>query len=137
MLIRKLTSNDFEEFLKLINDFRNTIFTEIEFKKNLKNVNKNSDIWVIDFDNKLIATATIIYEQKFIYNLTKLAHIEDVCVKKEFRGKGYGKILINKLKEEANVSKCYKITLDCNESNMEFYKKCGFDIRGVQMSCLL
>lgn len=28
----------------------------------------------------------------------------------------------------------YKVTLVCNENNVEFYKKCNLEKRGVQMS---
>ena len=50
--------------------------------------------WLLDSNNKLIATGTIIYETKFIFNICKLAHIEDVCVKMEHRDQGLGKYML-------------------------------------------
>ncbi len=134
--IRELKYSDYNNYLELINDFRETYFTEEDFINILDNLH-NIKIYVIEKDSKLVASATLNIEQKFIHNCGKLAHVEDVCVKKEFRNSGYGKIIINKLIEEAKNMKCYKITLYCSENNSNFYKKYGFEITGHQMSQLL
>ena len=63
-LFRKLTEDDYEKYLKLINDFRETNFSKEAFVSILNKINNNSNIWVIVIDNKLIATGTIIYEYK-------------------------------------------------------------------------
>lgn len=139
IVARELNVNDYEQFLRLINDFRQTNFTEEQFKEILKNFEKDqtTKIFVIEKDSNLIATATLIIEQKFIYNLSKLAHIEDVCVKKEMRKQGYGKLIINKIIDEAKKIGCYKITLDCSNENISFYKLSNFEVRGNQMSQLI
>ena len=97
----------------------------------------SSDIWTVEHNSELIGTATIIYERKFIFNRCILAHIEDVCVKESYRRKGIGRLLIQKLMDEAKEKKCYKITLDCASHNIPFYTACGLDTRGTQMTCLL
>lgn len=137
LIIRELNELDYKNFYELINDFRDTEFTEDEFKDTLHKINRTSKIYVIELNSKLIATGTLILEQKFIFNRCILGHIEDVCVKKEYRANGYGKLIVSKLIEEAKHYKCYKITLDCSESNTFFYSKNGFEARGVQMSQLL
>lgn len=137
MLYRKLKEDDYKNYLELINDFRDTNYSEQEFIDNFNKIIKYSDIWLIEEDNKLICTATIIYEIKFIFNICKSAHIEDVCTKKEFRGLGYGKKLIKFLINEATLNNCYKINLVCNNNTSYFYKKSGFEERGVHMSLLL
>ena len=68
-IIRKLTEDDYIEYLDLINEFRPSKFTEDQFKNTLKVINLNSDIFVIELNTKLIATATIIFEHKFIHNI--------------------------------------------------------------------
>ena len=135
--IRTLTPDDYTQFLALICDFRETTFTETEFVNTLEEIKKSSDIFVLEQEGKLIATGTVIYEHKFIFNLATLAHIEDVCVKKEFRRMGYGKLIVRHLVAQAKQRGCYKITLDCNNSNVDFYKSCDFEVRGNQMSQLL
>ncbi len=137
IIIRTLDINDYKKYFNLINDFRETNFSEEDFKNVITNKCTNMFIYVIEENNELIATGTLIIEQKFIFNCAKLAHIEDICVKKEFRRKGYGKIIVNKLIEEAKKLNCYKITLTCSEYNSDFYKVSGFEVRGVQMSQLL
>lgn len=136
MNIRKLEKNDYNSFMTLINDFRITKFNIDEFNTVLNKIQNNSEIWVIDINNELIATGTIIYEYKFIFNLCTLAHIEDVCVKKEHRNKGLGKKLIKHMIIEAKNKNCYKVILDCSDKNCNFYESCGFEKRGIQMSLL-
>jgi glucosamine-phosphate N-acetyltransferase len=137
IIVRKIKLNDYNSFLKLINDFRETNFTIEQFENTLHTINNNSDIIVLEYNNELIGTGTIIYEYKFIFNISCLAHIEDVCIKKEYRNKGLGIFLINELIKFAELKKCYKITLDCSDLNIGFYKKCKFEKRGNQMSMLL
>lgn len=134
IILRKLTENDYVEFYPLINDFRQTQFTENDFKNILQYIQNFGEIWVAEYNGKLIATGTVIFEKKFIFNMATLAHIEDVCVKKEYRRMGLGKKIILKLNERAKEMKCYKVTLDCSDENMEFYKACGFSKRGNQMA---
>jgi glucosamine-phosphate N-acetyltransferase len=136
-IIRKLTENDYIEYLELINEFRPSQFTEDQFKNTLKIINLNSDIFVIELNTKLIATATIIFEHKFIHNISKYSQIEDVCVKAEFRKNGYGKILINYLIEVSKNNNCKKINLVCNNDIIKFYESCNFDEKGIQMSYLI
>ena len=136
-IVREIHSSDYNQYIKLINDFRETTFTENEFINNLNYLKLYSTIYVIEHNSNLIATGTLIIEQKLIFNCAKLGHIEDVCVKKEYRRRGFGKEIVNKLIEEAKKRNCYKITLTCSESNLDFYKSTGFEQRGYQMSQLL
>ena len=59
--------------------------------------------------------------------------IENVAVRKEFRGNGFGgevvKELISLAKENSGKyfpTPCYKIDLSCSEKNLGFYEKLGF-----------
>lgn len=134
MKIRKLEISDYAKFLPLIRDFRETEFTEDEFVKQLTQINHFGDIWVVEADDgSLIATGTILYEPKFIYNLSTLAHIEDVCVKREHRRGGIGKMLVKHMAAAAKEKNCYKVTLDCADHNVPFYEACGLQRRGNQM----
>ena len=135
MPIRKLTANDYEKFFPLINEFRETSFSEKEFKYTLLDMNSlTHHIWVLEENDEFIAAGTIIFEKKFIYNLSTLAHIEDIIIKESHRKKGYGKQMVKHLLHIAKEhSSCYKVTLDCNDSNVGFYEACGLEKRGNQM----
>jgi glucosamine-phosphate N-acetyltransferase len=133
--IRKLNENDYEQYYNLINMFRPTTFTIDDYLKTLKLIKEhNSDIWVIDLNGVLVGTATILYEYKFIHNISKIAHIEDVCINTNYRGKGYGKKLLNYLINEAKNNNCYKVTLYCNDELEEFYNTSSLEKKGIQMA---
>ncbi len=131
--IRKINYSDYENFLNLLNDFRSTLFTKEQFVSILDLITQNSDIWVIELDSVLVSTATILYENKFIHNISKVAHIEDVCTKKEYRGRGLGKILINHLINESIKNSCYKVSLVCVQDVKNFYSSCDFEDKGIHM----
>jgi glucosamine-phosphate N-acetyltransferase len=138
MNIRQLTYDDYSAFLLLINTFRPTSFTKENFNTILSEILKSGQVWVIeDTDGALIATATIIYEHKFLWNTSIYAHIEDVCVHTEKRRTGIGKMLIKHLLQEAKRRQCYKVTLNCSQENIPFYMACGLSPRGTQMSELV
>ena len=133
MEIRKLNKNDYDQYLLLINDFKKTYFSKIIFDELFDIINSNSTIWVIEEDGKLIGTGTLLYEYKFIRDISKCAHIEDVCIKEGYRGKNYGTILLDHLITEAQNNNCYKIILDCNSELEKFYAKSGLIKSGIQM----
>ena len=132
MNFRILNINDYIQFKKLINDFRKTDFTEFSFKNFIEN-EKNINIYILEDNNNLLAAGTILFERKFIHNMSLYGHIEDIIVKKEHQKKGYGKILINKLIEVCKINQCYKILLDCSNELIPFYEKCGFKLNSNQM----
>ena len=133
-IIRKLYENDYTEYLELINNLRTTIFSKEDFLKILNAIKDNSDIWVIEKDKKLIACGTILYEHKFIHNICKLGHIEDVCVSNLYRNQNYGKILMNHLVKECLKNNCYKVSLYCDEKLEYFYKRVGFEKKNIEMN---
>ena len=140
IVCRELKKTDYEQYLNLINQFRETTFNCKEFKNALKRIKRNSEIWVVEFDGVLVASGTIISETKFIFNISRVAHIEDIIVHKEYRKKGFGKMILDKLKQRAKETGCYKFTLCCSDDYItgprNFYKKCGLELRGIQMSGL-
>ena len=130
---RTLQHGDYVSYLSLIRDFRETTFTKEQFLSTLDTIAKTSDIIVIEEGGELIACGTLLYETKLIHNISKVGHIEDVCIKKEHRGKKLGKQLIAYMVDLAKEKGCYKVTLYCEEGNVEFYKKCNFNCVGHQM----
>lgn len=132
--IRKLCSTDYPKYLSLIQEFRPTTFTQAEFDYVLGTITPHGAVWVLEAeDGTLLATATLLYEYKFIYNISRVAHVEDVCVSAAYRNTGYGRQLVAHLVEEARKQRCYKITLNCAHSVIGFYEACGFYRDGNQM----
>jgi len=135
-MIRKLEKEDYHKgFLDLINYFTQDpkSFTYDEFINIFKKIN-NSLTLVIEENNIIIATGKLIIEQKFHNNFAKMGHIEDVVVSEQCRGKGYGNLLMKKIIEIGKERGYYKMVLNCNSENIEYYKKLGFIKKGTEMS---
>lgn len=136
MIFRQLNIHDYNQFKILINEFRKTEFSLTEFKEILNN-EKYLGIYILEENNNLVGSGTILFEKKFIHNISLYGHIEDIIIKKEYRKKGLGKLLINNLVQVCKDRKCYKILLDCSIELINFYEKCGFKNNGNQMTIYL
>lgn len=97
-------------------------------------INQSNHIYWLLYNNEVIGTASMFIEQKAIHNFGKVAHIEDVVIREEYRGKHYGLFIINNLIDIAKNEKCYKIILDCDKEHEKFYEKCGFLNKGNFMA---
>jgi len=91
-------------------------------------ISKNSHqvVYVAIDNSKVIGSASILIEQKFIHDGGKVGHIEDVVVEKKFQGKGVGQKIVNALLEYAEKQGCYKTILDCTDDLVPFYENIGF-----------
>ena len=83
--------------------------------------------------DRIVATATLLLERKFLRGGAIAGHIEDVSVKTSHQGRGLGRVLIDTLTSLARKKSCYKVILDCEDRNVAFYEKCGYDRAGVEM----
>ncbi|KAI8052293.1 acyl-CoA N-acyltransferase [Syncephalis plumigaleata] len=68
----------------------------------------------------IVATGTLVIEQKFLRGCSSAGHIEDIVVDAQQRGTGFG-------------ARCYKVLLNCEEHNVGFYERCGLSLCSVQM----
>lgn len=84
--------------------------------------------------NRVLGSASVMIEPKFIRAGRPCAHIEDVVVDASLRGSGIGRQLIQRLVSFAKQKGCYKVILDCMNENVPFYHKCGFQSKGTQMA---
>jgi len=140
IIFRKIEKNDFYknyiyllQHLTIVNPEEITV---TQFNTFIENLCDNHSIYVLeDIDNHvIIGTITLLIEAKIIHNMGKVAHIEDVVVDPNYRGTNLGKKLVKNVTDIAREANCYKIILDCGEHNEEFYKKCEFQRKGLQMA---
>ncbi|KAJ2520492.1 Glucosamine-phosphate N-acetyltransferase-like protein [Coemansia sp. RSA 2049] len=82
----------------------------------------------------IVASGTLVVEQKFLRNCGRVGHIEDIVVAKGQQGKRFGFTVIKQLLEIATATGCYKSILDCSQENVSFYEKCGLENKGIQMA---
>jgi len=132
IVFRKLLVSDYNtNYLNLMNQL-STIdkenITLEDFNNFINSLDLNHEIYVLDDikNNKIVGSGTIIIENKIIHNFGKVAHIEDIVVDKDERGRGYGKIIIDHLVNIGHIRNCYKTILNCRGYNEDFYIKCGF-----------
>jgi len=84
--------------------------------------------------DKIIGVGSLVVERKFLRGLGKVGHIEDIAVDKQQQGKKVGLRIINALTYISEVTGCYKTILNCSQSNIPFYEKCGFEKKEVEMA---
>lgn len=133
------------QYLKLLGELSIVLDLSQElFETNLNRINSMGKIiigYVINLTDiqqfEFIGSGTIIIEPKIIRNGMNVAHIEDIVVSSNWRGKKISHIILNQLKEIADKSNCYKIILDCAENISYVYKSNGFEIKGLQMAIYL
>ena len=132
--MRVIYKSDFDkDYVELLEQL--TVVGEVTREQFNEFVEKNGkNIFVIEESNKIIATITLIIEEKLIHNCGKVLHIEDVVVDKLHRKNGTGKKLLEFATQHAKDNNCYKIILDCSEDVKKFYESVGFSCKNLQMS---
>lgn len=121
-------------------DLWNGFLTTLDSLRQTSNIEKNTAEKIYDkiednpdhiivvalIDEKVVGTATLLLEFKFIHNGGIVGHIEDVVVDKNYQGQKIGEKIIRYLLEVAKTKGCYKTILDCVEDVKPFYEKLGF-----------
>lgn len=131
--------DDFNQYCSLLQQLT-TInpdkISESQFRDRLNEIklNPNHKIFVAKLDNKIIGSITVLIELKFIHDLGKVSHIEDVVVDFQYRSLGVGRFLMDYAIQMSKEQGCYKIILDCAENNICFYQKLGFKVKDFHMS---
>lgn len=105
----------------------NVTANEDILKENLFGKRKYAEVIIAEFNRKPVGQAL------FFHNFSTFlgkpgVYLEDLYVKPEFRSKGIGKALLNKIVEVAKERKCGRIewvVLDWNKPAIDFYNKIG------------
>jgi phosphinothricin acetyltransferase len=128
MKIRELENADFRQVIEIWKkSFNNNFDKEI----NSTYLTDPSSITLVSVDSN---TVTGVASLHIIKKLTRtLGLIVDVAVNENYRGKGIGKKLVEKLIGIASEKSCDKTVLNSSEKNSEFYEKIGFEKNEIQM----
>jgi glucosamine-phosphate N-acetyltransferase len=130
-IFRNVATNDYNEYIKLIH----TDISKEKYDIFIDNVlGDYHQIIVLELESKLIATGTLLIEEKLTYGGCKMGHIENILVDDKYRGKGYGELLVKELLDKAKIMKCYRVDLNCNIELENFYKKNNFNASSISMS---
>ena len=93
-----------------------------------------AQVWVVEFEEKIIASVSLLLEQKVIHECGIVGHLEDVVVDRDYRKYGLGKFIIERIIKIARERGCYKLIGDCKSELLGFYEKNGFESKCVQRS---
>lgn len=89
----------------------------------------NTYLLVAEHESRIVSTCMLNIINNLTRNARPFAIIENVVTHMEYRGNGYGKLVINGAKEVAKEHNCYKIMLLTGRKNREvihFYESIGF-----------
>lgn len=133
LMVRKATPKDVDLLYEMINGLATYEKRPEDMTGSIKMLKywlfekKIATAVIAEIDNKPIGYA--IYYPMFASFATKMnAYIEDLFIKPEYRGKGFGKEFFHKLLEmikDEGYSKLEWSCLDWNTLSIEFYKKLG------------
>lgn len=123
MIIKELPKSELENAKKLYCD---------SFNKELKetNIKLNGTILGLYLDNTLIGIAQIDYINNYFEN-KKIAYINSLCIKKEYRHQGYGDQLLKACIQISQEKKADIINLTSNKNRVYahmLYQKNNFEI---------
>ena len=110
-----------------------------DFRTRLELIEEYNNIMVIvvEKDEMIIGTISLVFEPKFIRKLGVVCHVEDVVVDENHRNLKLGSKMVNVAKKIAKARNCYKIILDCNDNAKQFYEKNNFEAKSSGMALYL
>ena len=131
---RQLEKSDYNKnYLELLKQL--TTVGDISKEKYEMTFDKmGAQVWVVEFEAKIIASVSLLLEQKIIHECGIVGHLEDVVVDKDYRKYGLGKFIIERIIKIARERGCYKLIGDCKSELLGFYEKKGFESNCVQIS---
>nr|CAD2173199.1 unnamed protein product [Meloidogyne enterolobii] len=132
--IRELSEEDFDQgFLELLEQLTTTLpITRQQFIERLHQMRSQQPrcyhIFVIRkiSTSRIVATAALVCELKFVHNCGMRGRVEDVVVDSSERGKRFGQILNEYIVQLAHHMGVYKLSLECKDHLIPFYQKFGY-----------
>ena len=133
VIFRNIERKDLDQVFLLLNQLKNmdtsTVDKDKVWSDFINNTSSNSVVGL--YNDKIVAYGSVVVENKVRGEVA--GHIEDIVVDSEVRGKMIGVSLIKELIKVAKNKGCYRITLFCKETLVNFYARNGFEINNVVM----
>jgi len=133
--IRELNGHDLERgFLDVLSGLASVELTLEQAREVLRQrLRRDVHTYVACRDERVVGTAALLVEHKFIHGGSRCGHLEDVVVDREYQGTGIATALVRHVIREAQRFGCYKVILSCYESLVPFYERTGFHVQDVGM----
>nr|CAG4652240.1 EOG090X0FKI [Triops cancriformis] len=133
LCIRPLHINDYEKGLLQILSQLTEVgdISREQFEAQFESMKSCPDTYYVTVledknTHRIIGSATLLLERKFIRQCAIRARVEDVVVSNAYRGKQLGKTLVLALISLSRVLGSYKLSLDCKDTMIPFYQSLGF-----------
>ena len=120
IIIRDMAESDIKEIAELEKECFSEPWSEDSLKDEL--TNETARFYVLRDNEKLLGYIGA-------NNICGEVYITNVAVSSDYRGKGYGKRLVNHLLKQSKLEKALFVTLEVRKSNanaIALYEKCGF-----------
>ena len=138
LVFRTLNGDDWNKnYFNLLSQLTDAVeLDENTFKNLLNEIKKTSEIYVYEdiVNNKIVATAKLLIEQKLARGGGKVGHLEDVVVDVGYRKLGLGGKLVINIIDLARQRGCYKLIGNCTLDLIGYYEKIGFSNKGTQFA---
>lgn len=131
MIIRLANAMDLPGVLACLESLAPVGLTEQQAAKVFQEqLRHHIDVYVVQDQEQIVATGSLVLERKFIHQGGLSARIEDVAVRLDMQGHGYGTKLVQWLTNEAVKAGAYKVSLTCKPSLLEWYRRLGYKTNG-------
>lgn len=123
MIIRQVQECDLRELINLMQEaFPGMISRDFDaFDKWMMIPNQYTFVGIVD--KQIVASYTITIEHKLIHNYGKVAHGEDLAVRKDYQGRGLAARMMEYGIEFVKMNGVYKFLTDCSEDMVDTYNK--------------
>jgi GNAT superfamily N-acetyltransferase len=138
--IREIEKKDYPELIEIFHEFAEFEKLPDNMVNSVEQMKTESDFIngfvVLNENKKIIGYVTYFYA--YYTWIGKSMYMDDLYVKRDFRGNGLGTKLIKKVIEKAKSDKCNKLRWQVSEWNqpaIDFYKNLGATVDGVESNC--
>ncbi|XP_059611697.1 probable glucosamine 6-phosphate N-acetyltransferase isoform X2 [Phlebotomus argentipes] len=132
MKVRPLQEGDYDRgFLELLSQLTKVgNISKGQFLMQFARMRASGDYYVTVIEdtriNRIIGSATLVLEHKFIHECSVRGRLEDVVVNNTYRGKQLGKLIVVTVNLLAQHLGCYKMSLECKDHLIPFYESLGY-----------
>ena len=126
--VEQLRYEDLDNYKILIDDCFGSS-RDLEYYKKSYDTNKTYEIIVAKFDDRIIASVTMVKIDLFTFSFQPVIELFNVAVHSNFRGKKIGILLIGYVEKYARDNGYKQVILTCLEDVPyihKFYEKVGF-----------
>ena len=131
--IREIVQSDMDAVIELLQSMSEFKPSKSEYLPIWNSFRQQSNVHplVAVIDNQIVGYGSIVIWKRIRGG--KIGYIEDIVSHSLFRKKRIGKAIVDGLFDVAKINGCYKVTLQCQELNVKFYEKCGYELSGLAM----